>query len=1683
MRGLKKTVMRDCWKCWRPCMLLLLATFAQSALAEAPPLFANADRAVGALATNGQGRIARVVPGRLAALRSEVLAEGAGRLRLNLPNGVEQVARLERSAPTASGYTLSGPLEGVPFGRAVLVVNEGVTMGRIYTPEGKYRLEGTDGLLAVEPMAPQPRHCETVEPPAGLAMVPNGPVEPGRQPSAASARSKREGTSVPADVDGSGNSVVDVLVVYPSFVRDMEGGYARMLAMIDLDIATANEAYAASGINLRVALAAAVEVEYDRFKSRYAEDASVTELWRSALGELSGSDDGHMDEVHALRDRHAADLVLLHFGGATMRAFMDTHTLGIAYAPSEVSRESVEAHGFSVALSGDGTVVAHELGHSMGLLHDRREDRSNLPFPYSHGFRYELPRRLEDGTKDEVLDYGTIMSQYSGADYWRSDFVLAFSNPDLAHPAAPDLRLGVAGDDPSSSPDGPADAARHLNELRATLAGVRDRADADSCIYMLSGDNGELPAAGGTFEVQVETQPGCPWVAAGGEWVQSVLDPQGSGSGRVRYMVARNDGFRRTAEVLVAGRAHARPQAGSRPVTPVCERSGGVRNTLVQAHPDYREEEFVIAGVTQVRGTDCRSLDFDAEYLASFRDFRLHATFDKVVLGDFDGLTGVTHLFLGGHVTRLQSGLLSGLPGLRVLWFGAWFNPDGELEAIEPGAFRGLAGLRKLDFVGHKLGELPPGAFEGLSGLLELELRGELVSIGVDTGRVVRAPRPRMALNPGTFKGLGELRYLWIRGHELAPLEAGTFAGMPELPMLDLYDNRLEAVAAGAFRGLASVETLLVQRNRLARLPRGAFDGLPSLRELSLWNNRLSRLPDGLFEGLDRLEELGLASNRLASLRPDIFAGLGSLESLNLEDNPLSRLTPGVFRNLESLEALYLRENRHGALRRGTFEGLDRLNRLWLSRSHVTSLPPGLLGDLPALDVLVLEGNRLHALPPDLVDGRRLSGLRLAGNPGAPFTFAVKPVAAPLSPGDVGFGEHLRWRVEMVPGAPDDFEVLASASNAEPFHGLSDGFIRTWVSAERDRSEEELLLPDGDEEVVVRVESTTWQEGRGRGPQGSVQIGDVTFGIDYGYGYSGMRVVPGPPLVLQGFQDANLKRSGEPTAFELASAFPRRFGQDAEYSVATSDDAVAAVRIEDGTLLVTPTGVGAAEVSVTATLADGSSLVRRFSVTVGAPSVPLLVGASDPGRVGFARLLNRSERAGRVQVTAIDDGGTRRGAVSLRLPAHGAVHFNSRDLEAGNAAKGMPDGVGAGEGDWRLEIASELDVEALSYVRMRDGYVAGLNQVAPTEDGAVRIATFAPAGDDWGSGLLRVVNPGGRAADVVLRGVDDAGAASADAVRLRVPAGASRTFTAAQLEAGGDGLEGALGDGEGFWRLAIESSAPVQAMSLMEEAPAGRLSNLSLGPLAPDPFGVHHLPLLPLASERSLTGVVRVVNRSPRAGSVTIRAFDGAGAMRDPVELSIEAGGAAHFSSEDLELGGAGTGLSGSIGPGEDGWRLELESGLDIGVLAYARTEGGLMTALHGTVPKRDGRQVVRMFNPGSNHGQVSVLRIANPHRHDVKVTVIGTDDAGGAPPGEGYAWVTVPAGGAVELDAAALEAGVFVKNELHGPLFDYWKRRPLGDGAGKWRLAVTPERDLMVQSLLETPTGHLVNLSSVGQQ
>ena len=238
----------------------------------------------------------------------------------------------------------------------------------------------------------------------------------------------------------------------------------------------------------------------------------------------------------------------------------------------------------------------------------------------------------------------------------------------------------------------------------------------------------------------------------------------------------------------------------------------------------------------------------------------------------------------------------------------------------------------------------------------------------------------------------------------------------------------------------------------------------------------------------------------------------------------------------------------------------------------------------------------------------------------------------------------------------------------------------------------------------------------------------------------------------------------------------------------------------------------------------------------GTHAIPLFPPAADPdGRQGFARVVSRADRDGTVTITAIDDAGADRGHVTLALGAGRTMHFNSEDLERGNATKGLTGSVGAGTGNWRLALTADVPMDVLGYVRHADGFLTSMHDLAPragrpSTDTRHRIAFFNPGSNRAQASSLRLVNPGPEAAQVTITGRDDRGASPGNPVELTIPAGAARTYTAAQLEEGAPDLTGALGAGAGKWRLAVTSDRPISAMSLLT-SPTGHLTNLSTAPL------------------------------------------------------------------------------------------------------------------------------------------------------------------------------------------------------------------------------------------------------------
>ena len=190
---------------------------------------------------------------------------------------------------------------------------------------------------------------------------------------------------------------------------------------------------------------------------------------------------------------------------------------------------------------------------------------------------------------------------------------------------------------------------------------------------------------------------------------------------------------------------------------------------------------------------------------------------------------------------------------------------------------------------------------------------------------------------------------------------------------------------------------------------------------------------------------------------------------------------------------------------------------------------------------------------------------------------------------------------------------------------------------------------------------------------------------------------------------------------------------------------------------------------------------------------------------------------------------------------------------------------------------------------------------------------------------------------------------------------------------------------------------------------------------------------------------------SSEEAAVRIQAWDDSGARRRPITLTVAAGAVAHFNSTDLETGNLSKGLSGGVGSGQGHWRLELSSAARLDILAYVRTADGFVASMHGKVaPAPSGSYEIPTFNPASNRDQASLLRILNPGVWDARGRDHGRRQRG--QPQRQTSPRRFPPEVSLTLSAQELESGGGVTGRL-------------GDGTGKWRLTVTPQRPVQVMA------------------
>ena len=1536
--------------------------------AHPPPLFtAASDAAQVALepstapAFPRPGQSVQIDFERLSQARA-ALAEGRSvELTVNLPDLPLPVV-LTGASDTARGYGLTGRLANDPLSSVNIVVNGRSVAGNVWRAGELHtiRTAGAGHYVQTLDRLTMPR-CEVEH----LDALDRRTAQAPRLQSRATANVAQENG---AEDDGT---EIDVLVVYTPSGRRSAGGHQSIRTLIEMLVQETNQAYSDSGVQQRIRLVAATEVDYEL--------DSVLD----ALNHLIDEGDGHLDDVHRIRDRYAADLVLLWAPSSSGRA-------PIIYDPSDTDAKKL---GFSVSPS---AAFAHELGHNMGLRHERSDDNGNTPYPYSHGYL----------VSHGGAHYRTIM---------HTDFNLPrFSNPRHRYPDSSGRPLGVLGDTPTSSPDGPADAARSLNNTAAAIANFRS--SATGCRYDLPSPS-DMTAEGGSFTIAVATAAGCRWEAKALDPGLSIAEGStGMGNGQVVVTVERNLGWDRELALRVAGEVHSFSQEGSKPFVSVCDRSLSVRDAISRA----------------LDGQHCA--DTTALDLAGIGFLRTNGGVDS--LGDFDGLTGLVSLVLwaGDLTTHLDSGIFAdaGLDNLRDLRISVFL---GEALRLSQGAFEGLDALKSLELEGASW---QAGLFEDTPSLRELRLERY----------------PNASFPDGAFRGLDNLERIISTWSQVENVGVGTFRGLSSLRLLFLNSGQLTHLAVGALDGLPELTHFSLDRNRLSILHRNQFQGAPKLRWISLGENSIRTVSEGSFAGVP-IEYLDLRDSDLTSLSADAFEQLVK-DTLILSGNRLTSLDPHLFEGAR-FWILNLSDNYISDI--SSLSGVNSAEEIDLSGNAIVDISP--LVGIHGLYSLDLSFNEIVDVSPLAELSRRLTYLDISRNEivnissllerddllgedsslflhgnllrGSAFDGHV----ATLQSRGVSVSHIHVWPIDSSALEGDDFEFVVRLSSE-----LSAPISLDWRVIVVDHHSENFYVPEADLSNFLMTAKASDFSARCRGWNDSIceltLVGEIVIGARHGEAI------------------ASISSASEDGTEETHETF-----------------GVALVPSGSGY----PDGITLPEPNAhwgTGRLLAAAGLI----VDPAGPShhVPLfLAHGNASGRQSVLRLVSPMDGSP-AHVEVFDGLGRRHGSTTLSTrggfsrqrpdASRSAVaQFDSEDLEGGDHDTGLSRGVEASGGDWHLRVWAN-DAQAFTYVRHADGFLTSMHEVAPQgADGTYAVPTFNPASNTRQRSILRLVNPGAEASGVRIVGTDDAGAQPGDAVNLSIEPGGARELSAADLESGAGDLRGTLGDGQGKWRLSVASDQPLLVASLIE-SPNGRLTNLSTVPDNKEQGAAgateHHVPLfLSSADEWGRRSFVRVVNTGEAMATVRIRPFDDTVRDYGAVALTVAAGEAAHFNSHHLEVGGAG--LSGGVGAGEGDWRLELEAMEDIDVLSYVRHADGFLTAMHDVVRASPEGHVVPIFNPADEE-QRSLLRLANPRGEDAAVTIRGIDDRGVT---RGSMSLVVPAGRSRTISAQEMEAG---HDALEGAL---------GVGQGKWRLVVRSDVEVQVMSLLESPAGHLTNLST----
>ena len=897
-------------------------------------------------------------------------------LVLNLFDDVVFTGIVEHVEPTASGHALWGSLEGVELGTMTLVVNGKIVVGTVRTPNAVYSIRTSgDGKYVIRQID------ESSLPPLGE------PLEDSLSPRDAAAESD--------DVAPDDGSEIDVMVVYTPLVKRREGGRAAIEALIDLFVAETNQAYANSGVIHRVRMVLRQEVDYTEDGDSYID-----------LDRLQEDSDGHMDHVHELRDLYAADLVHIVVGNSV-------NVCGIAYLNSGESYTEREIFGFALTVVNcGGLTFAHELGHNMGLHHDRYEvglssSVGRVPLIGSH-YGYVNQKAFEPDAPDTTR-WRTIMSynlQCSEVGSFGCDQLPYFSNPELTYNGDP---MGVPVDHPSTGVDGPADGVGSLNKRREITANFRRSSASPTPRVSLTMSPYWLAENGGTTTVTATATLHRP--SSADTKVTITASPDGavtlSGNGVLTipagktvspdaFTITGVDNGDQTGDVTVEVSATAANPSSLGVIAPEpVELTIADDETTPVVTLSLSPSEIIEGGewpedrTNITAGLDNRSAADTTVTVSATPVDAIEEIYPDTLTIPAGQMTSSGY---GVSIYPLNDEELTA-PEKTVTVSGTAMNSQGVTgpESVTLTVIDDEAPFFAADSIGYTFTEgvaasrVLPEAAHG-NGTLTYSLSP------MPSNGVTFAPGPPAQLEVSSTAVAGD-----ETSYKLTATDGDGDTGSMTINITIRKGLCLDSAAVSRYSDpgiVADCEALLSSRNTLGgnialnwdkNLSIGEWQGVKladgRVVELEVSNLGLTGVIAGELGSLVSLQRLDLSSNQLTGEIPADLGNLSALEIIDLEFNDLTGKIPTELGNLSNLEELDLRENQLDGGIPTELGNLHKLHSLFLHSNKLTGTIPAELGNLYNLQILSLASNELTGpIPAELGNLYKLKSLLLDGN-------------------------------------------------------------------------------------------------------------------------------------------------------------------------------------------------------------------------------------------------------------------------------------------------------------------------------------------------------------------------------------------------------------------------------------------------------------------------------------------------------------------------------------------------------------------------------------------------------------------------------------------------------------------------------------------------------------------------------